>query len=68
MGVIYSGVEAGGSLVAPQRGAVACQHVGEGAVEQFKQLIPLSGVVQTSLVTAKPNGIMDDVLWVGGGG
>ena len=64
MGVIYPRVEAGGSLVAPQWGAPPRQHVGERAVEQFKQLIPLSRVVQTRLMTAKPTGIMDDMLCV----
>ena len=62
MSIINAGVEAGGSLVAPDWSAALSHDVGEGAVEELKQLIPLSGVVQTRLVTPEAYGVVNDVL------
>lgn len=61
--VVDARVEAGGSLVAPDGGLFVRQDVGERAVEQLEQFIPLSGVVETSVVAAESDSVVNDVLW-----
>ena len=62
MGVVNSRVKAGSSLVAPQGISSVGYNVRECTVEELKQFIPLRGVVESCLVTAETNGIMDYVL------
>ena len=54
-------IDAGGALVTPQQGVVV-QQVGEGAVEQLEQLVPLHGEVGPRLHVMETHGIMHDVL------
>ena len=65
MSIIDARVVAGGALVAPHGVTVSGHNVGECTVKELEQLIPLSGVVETCLMTPEPNGIVDDVLRVG---
>lgn len=62
MQVVNALKEAGGSLVAPEGGEFLRSEVGEGAVAQLKQLVPLHGVVSPRLRTAEPDGVVHDVL------
>ena len=62
MCVVDAWVEAGGTLVAPDGCGLVREDVGEGTVEELEQLIPFCGVVEPCVVTAEPNGIMDDML------
>lgn len=64
MSVINARVKAGSPLVAPYRAAAIIYDVSKCAVEELKQLIPLSGVVQSSLVAPEAYGVMDDVLYI----
>lgn len=62
MGVVNSRVKAGSSLVAPQGIRSVGYNVRECTVEELKQFIPLRGVVESCLVTAETNRIMDYML------
>ncbi len=62
MPVVDARVEAGSSLIAPQRRRPVFHDVGKGAVEELKEFVPLVGVVQPCLHASEANSIMDDML------
>jgi hypothetical protein len=60
--VIYPVIEAGSTLVAPERLILPGEDVRESAVEELKQLIPLSSIVLARFVTPESNSIVVNVL------
>ena len=63
MRVVNAGVEAGSSLVAPQRAGVVVQSMREGTVEELEEFVPLGREVLPCGLTTKAYSIMDDVLY-----